>query len=274
MWLPQIFKKEVFARIATVIFVIFTIWWIFERVWAFQDPGFESNFAHVYGFISIFGGIWGLSIAKKWGGFESAMGKALSFLSIGLLFQFFGQFAYSAYFFILHLEVPYPSIGDIGFFGSIAFYVLGVWNLATVSGVKIGVKSFINKLQAVFIPLILLLAAYFYFLQGYEFDFTQPVTVFLDFGYPLGQTFYISLAILTYLLSKNVLGGIMKSKILLILFALFLQFLADYTFLFQAYQETWHPGGINDYLYLLAYFVMTISLIQLKTVHDDLLTKN
>lgn len=266
------FKKEIPAKIAVSCFALLTAWWLIEQFIRLQNPAFESNFAHVYGITAILGGIWGLAIAKHWGGFKSALGKAVGFLSIGLLAQFFGQFAYSLYFFIFQLEVPYPSIGDLGFFGSIAFYILGVWYLAKVTGIKIGIKSFANKLQAIVIPVLMLVAAYTLFLQGYEFDWNTPLTIFLDFGYPLGQAIYISIAILTYTLSRNLLGGIMKNRILFILGALLVQFLSDYTFLYQAKSGTWHPGGVNDFMYLVAYFLMTIALVELKTVYDYLKT--
>lgn len=263
-------KKELFAKIVTYFFIVLTVWWLLERLLSSQNPAFESTFAHVYGFISLFGGIWGLVTAKKWGGFGSLMGKALGFLSIGLLAQFFGQFSYSLYFFVFKLEVPYPSIGDVGFFSSILFYIFGVWYLAQISGVKFGLKTVLNKIQAVIIPLFMLMVAYYLFLKGYEFDWSNPLTVFLDFGYPFGQAFYISLAFLTYLLSRNVLGGVMKTKIIFILVALLAQFLSDYMFLYQALNGTWHPGGFNDFLYLISYFLMSIALIQLKTVYDTI----
>ena len=89
----------------------------------------------------------------------------------------------------------------------------------------------------------MLAVGYFLFLQGYEFDWSDPLKVFLDFGYPFGQAIYVSIAILTYLLSRGILGGIMKGKILFILFALCMQFLSDYTFLYQSSKGTWSVGG-------------------------------
>ena len=66
------------------------------------------------------------------------------------------------------------------------------------------------------------------------------------------------------------LGGIMKNRILFILFAFFAQYLADYNFLFQNSRGTWYNGGYGDYLYLAAYFLMTFGIIQLKTIHAEL----
>src|SRR6185369_3281343 len=110
-----------------------------------------------------------------------------------------------------------------------------------------------------------LIASYMIFLQGYEFDWSNPLRVFLDFGYPLGQAFYVSLAILVFILSKNFLGGLMRPKVLLILLAIAVQYIADYNFLYQAYNETWVNGGYGDYIYLISYFLMTFALINLGT---------
>lgn len=269
MW--QTIHKEWQAKIAILLLVLLTVWWVISpSVQESMGGRFFGDFPSIYAIMAFWGGLWGLIIAQKWGGLQSITGKAIAMFSLGLLAQLFGQIAYAYLSFYKNIEVPYPSIGDIGYFGSIPLYILGIWYLAKASGVKIGLSSFRNKIQAVLIPIVVLMIGYFLFLQGYEFDWSEPIKIFLDFGYPFGQAIYISLAILTYLLSKGVLGGVMKSKILFILFALSIQFLSDYTFLYQSSKGTWHVGQINDYMYLIAYFLMTLGLIQLKTVLDKL----
>jgi hypothetical protein len=212
--------------------------------------------------ISVWGAYWGIIISNKWGGYKSVLGKAILFFSLGLLAQEFGQITYSIYFHFLHVDLPYPSIGDIGYFGSIPLYILGIYYLASASGAKIGLQSYKNKIQAIIIPLILLVLSYWFFLKDYTFDWSAPLTIFLDFGYPLGQAIYLSLAILAFLLSRSVLGGIMKKRILFVLFALIIQYVADYMFLFQSHAGTWVSGGINDYIYSFSYLLMTLALIQ------------
>lgn len=264
-------KKEWEAKVAIVLLLILTGWWVVSpSVQESMDGRFFGDFPSIYGVMALWGAIWGLIISQKWGGLKSVMGKAMIMFSLGLFAQVFGQVYYAYLSFYKQIEVPYPSIGDVGYFGSIPLYTLGVWYLAKASGVKLGFSSLINKLQAAIIPAIVLAVGYFLFLQGYEFDWSDPTKIFLDFGYPLGQAIYTSLAILTYLLSRGVLGGMMKSKILFILFALSVQFLADYTFLYQSSRGMWAAGGINDYMYLVAYFLMALGLIQLKTVLDKL----
>lgn len=263
-------KKEWQAKIALILFLLLTVWWVYVQIKG--HPGSNQNqlFAAVYGIMAAWGAIWGLKISKGWGGLKSVMGKAIIFFSLGLCFQEFGQLSYSFYIYYKHIDVPYPSIGDIGYFGSIPLYILGVLYLAKASGVRVSLKSLRSKIQAVVVPLIVLSLGYYLFLQGYVFDWTHKLTIFLDFGYPLGEAAYVSLALLVYLLSRNLLGGIMKNKILFILFALFVQFLSDYTFLYQASKKTWYAGGLNDFSYLIAYFLMTLGLLQLHTTIKNL----
>lgn len=267
-------KKTWQAQVAILFFILITIWWfVAPLLKKTPDERFLGDPGSIYFFIAIWGAIWGVQIAFKWGGLKSLMGKALLFFTLGLGGQIFGQFSYGYYPFILHQEVPYPSIGDIGYFSSIPFYIMGIYFLARASGVTIGIRSFSAKIQAIVIPLVILLSGYFFFLRGYQYDWSKPGIVFLEVFGPLGQAFYISLAILTYLLSKGSLGGIMKNKVLFILGALAVQFLSDYTFLYQASRNVWFVGGLNDYMYFTAYFLMTLALLQFKTIHDRLRSK-
>ena len=261
-------KKQLSAKTVLVLYIIFTSWWIYLRLTTTPESLDNQLFAASYGLLALFGGIIGISIAQKWGGFKSLFGRSIYMFSFGLLAQEFGQLMYSYYIYFSNNEVPYPSWGDLGYFGSIILYILGVYFMGRV--VKANLGSFKNKIQAILIPILMLVVAYLLFLSDYEFDISAPLKIFLDFGYPFGQTLYVSLAILVYLLSKNLLGGIMKNKILFILFALVVQFLADYTFLYQASRGTWYAGGLNDFIYLTSYFMMTFGLIQLKTVINTL----
>lgn len=257
-------KKSVFA--AVFLFTILTAWLLF-LISKYSDP--ESNNAQIwsatYQIIAWFGALYGLYFARLWGGWKSIMGRANLSFALGLLAQAFGQSVFS-YFFFKGIEAPYPSIADIGFFGSIPFYIYGIILLSKSSGAHLSLKLLSNKIQAFLIPLAVLLISYFMFLKDYEFDWTQPLTIFLDFGYPFGQAIYISLAIVAYFLTRNFLGGLMKKPIILFIIALFAQYIADYIFLYQISRGTYDGGLEIDYLYLVAYFIMTLSLIKLGSV--------
>ncbi len=60
----------------------------------------------------------------------------------------------------------------------------------------------------------------------------------------------------------------MRWPLLLLMFALVAQYVADFNFLFQAPNSTWVNGGYGDFLYLFAYFLMGLSLARIEsTIH-------
>lgn len=264
-----IVKNKKLSIISVFIFGIFTLAWIYLRFTVEATQSQLDILGGTYGLMALYGGIVGLKVSSKWGGRKSLIGCAIMLIALGLLAQEFGQIVYT-YLGITTGDIPYPSIGDIGYFGSVLLYIAGVAVLAKATGFHINIRSLSNKLQAVVIPVALLLVSYTAFLRGYEFDWANPLVVLLDFGYPLGQAVYISIAILVFLLSRKLLGGIMRPVVLFLLGALCVQYFADYTFLYKNANETWEVAGMNDYMYLVAYFVMTTALLRFNTVVNKL----
>lgn len=258
-------------KIAIALFSILSFWWIYV-FFILKNESIDANlsWAASYQLMALYGAIFGFIVSRSWGGFKSVLGKTIIFFSLGLLFQVFGQTIFSFYNLVFKIEVPYPSLADVGFFFSIPFYAYAAILLGKASGSGISFKSIHKKIQAVAIPLVVLIMSYVIFLKGYEFDWSNSVQIFLDFGYPLGQAFYVSLALVVFLLSKDFLGGMMKSKVLIVLFALVVQYIADYNFLYQASKGSWINGGYGDYIYLVAYFIMSLALINLGSAFDKI----
>ncbi len=257
-------SKNKVTVLITLLFVGLSGWWLVLYLGGYAgDTPQAEQYSAVYGIMALFGGLIGLGVSKAWGGYKSLIGKFTLLLSLGLLAQEFGQIAYSLHTYLFHTEIPYPSVGDAGYFGSVILYCAAVFYLIKALKLKTTLASSINKLWVGVIPLVLLISSYVFFLRGYEFDFSQPLTVFLDFGYPLGQAIYISLALLALVLSRKYLGGRMKPVVLFLIVALFAQYVSDFTFLYSVSRETWQTAGINDYMYLVSYFLMTIALLKL-----------
>lgn len=272
MWddLLDVVHRSWVVRLSALFFIVLSVWWVTIYARGLTDSTENNAFTLLYPWLSLVGGISGLVISHRWGGVKSVLGRSLFSLAVGLLAQSFGQAAYAHYIYVLGIEVPYPSLGDIGYFGSVIFYIYGVLLLARAAGIRISLSLYLGQAQAIFIPVIVLGISYVVFLRGYEFDWSSPLKIFLDFGYPLGQAIYVSIAILTFLLSRNVLEGMMKWPLFFLLFALVVQYISDYTFLYQANQEQWYVGGVNDYMYFVSYFLMTVGLIQLGTTFQKI----
>ncbi len=272
--LVDTFNKSWQAKVVAVFLVIVAVWW-FTMYGRGLTEGTENNlFTVTYPWAALWGGIWGIVAARHWGGRRSVIGRALLALSLGILLQFVGQVAYSYYIYVLGIEVPYPSLGDIAYFGTSIFYVYGLLLLAKAVGIRVSLKSISAQAQAVLIPLAMLILAYFIFLQGYEFDWSAPFAIFLDFGYPAADAIYLSLAILIFTLSRKVLGGMMRGPILFLLVALIIESIGDFMFPYQVSRETWYVGGTNDFTYLLAYSFMALALIRIGVAFKSLRDSN
>jgi hypothetical protein len=252
------------------LFGAFTVWWLYIHFGLHavgsDDPN-NKRFTVAYGIIALYGGIIGLFAAKKWGGFKSLLGRTIMLFAFGLLAQEVGQLFYTYYIYFQHTEVPYPSLGDIGYFGSVLFYIAGTILLVKTSGARFSLRNLSNKILLLLIPLAMLATSYTIFLKGYEYS--NALTAVLDFGYPLGQAIYISLAILAYLLSRKLLGGYMRKAIVFIIAALVVQYIADSTFLYQVQKGTWYAGGWNDYVYVVSYSMMTVALLKLHATYNQ-----
>jgi hypothetical protein len=262
--------KNKLQVLVTVTFLGFVAWWLsFQHVVASQGSS-VNWFENTYGLIALIGSIIGFVAMKKWGGPRTVLGKSLLFFSLGLLAQEVGQLVSSYYTQIAKTDLPYPSVGDVAYFGGVLLYVCAAFFLARVAGVKFSLKGMGYKMIAVIVPLILLFVSYSVLLHNYQFDTTRPLTVFLDAGYPLGEVGYISIAIVAYLLSRKLLGGIMKSAILLVILALCVQYISDFSFIYQSHHSSYVPGKFVDLFYLTAYFVMTTAMIRFNTVHNKI----
>lgn len=260
-------KLQIFT---TVVFLGFLAWWISFQHIVHNQSLVTQWFSGTYGVVALIGGLIGLYAARKWGGFKTVLGKALIFFSLGLLAQEAGQLIYAYYVDVSHIDIPYPSWGDVAYFGSVILYIIGAIYLTKLSGAKFSLKETKYKAIAVIVPVVLVSVSYYVLLRGHEYDTSHLPTVFLDFGYPMGQAVYISIALTAYLLSRKLLGGVMKAGILFIIGALCLQYIADFNFIYETNRGTGLWGGRGDLLYLIAYFAMAIALTKFIGIYGGL----
>lgn len=269
-------KTKLSERLAYVITLliaaVYFAWWGINYWAGNPDSTSLEWYSDTYWIVAAVGVACGLFAAKQWGGVKSIFGRSLTFFTLGLAAQTFGQLTYSYFAIVQGVEAPYPSVGDIGYFGSILCYIIGILLLSRAIGVRFKTAPRHEKVTVIAIPTLLLLSSYAFFLQHYTFG-EAALTTFLDFAYPLGQALYISLALLAYILSRKWLGGRMKNKILLLLFALFVQYLADFLFLYRISREQWYAGDVSDLMYQTAYLFMTLALLQIGSVARKLRAK-
>jgi hypothetical protein len=265
----SIFKNKIQVLI-TIIFLAYLAWWAsFQSVVEGQGVSVQ-RFGATYGVMALIGAVIGFAAARKWGGFKTVLGRSLMFFSLGLLAQEAGQIIYTYYIYGAKIQIPYPSWGDVAYFGSVLLYIYATILLAKASGVRFSLKSARYKVIALIVFAVILATSYWVFLHNHEYDFHKPLTAFLDFGYPMGQAIYISLAVTAYLLSRKLLGGVMRAGILIVIAALLIQYFSDFTFLYQSSRGTWLTGRWNDLSYFVAYFVMATAMIKFLNTYRTL----
>ncbi|HZP55388.1 MAG TPA: hypothetical protein VFB03_01295 [Candidatus Saccharimonadales bacterium] len=253
-----------------IIFLIYVIWWgSFQSVVEQQGTSVQ-RFGATYGVVCLIGATVGFLAAKKWGGFRTVIGRSIMFYALGLLAQEAGQIIYTYYIYGAKIQIPYPSWGDVAYFGSVLLYIYATILLAKAVGVKFSWQRKRYKLQALLVFGPILSGSYWVFLHGYQYNWHKPITVLLDFGYPMGQAIYISLAVTAYILSRRILGGVMRAGILIVILGLVIQYISDFTFLYQSSRGTWLTGKYNDLSYLIAYFVMSSAMIKFNLTYKEL----
>lgn len=262
--------KSKIQILLTVVFLAYVAWWAsFQSI--VQDQGVSvQRFGATYGVVALIGAVVGFVAARRWGGFKTVMGRALMFYALGLLAQEAGQIIYTYYIYGAKIQIPYPSWGDLAYFGSVLLYIYATVLLAKAVGVRFSLKRKMYKLVTFLVFAAILTTSYWVFLHNHQYDTSHPLTVFLDFGYPMGQAIYISLAVTAYLLSRRMLGGVMRAGILIVILALFIQYIADFTFLYQSSRGTWLTGRWNDLTYLIAYFVLASAMVKFLLTYKNL----
>lgn len=250
------------ARVCVGFFLFLFVWWVKIFLYG-NEVGIENYLFNLsYIFFNIAGGVSGLVIArKKWGGFKSAIGLCLSFLGMGLVGQGFGLLVWTYYNLVIHIEVPYPSLADIGYFSLIPFYTLAMIHLARASGAKFGLKSYSGRLQAILVPMGMLGVSYMLFIRNVGFDVTQLLKTFLDVSYPFGEAISVSLGLLILSLSSKYLGGKMRKRIVFIIIALTMQYLTEFIFLYSSGLGIYYNAGFVDLMYASSYFLMTLAIL-------------
>jgi hypothetical protein len=252
-----------------IIWICYVVWWV---VINYTNGGnvegaVRDNYTDTYSIIALLGSIVGVTIAKKWGLLKSIFGKTLFYFSIGLLLQFFGQFTYALYFRIGHIELAFPNIGDLFYISTSFAYILAVYYLLKVVIIKKGIFTprwvLITSLAATG---VLAWLSYISFLNLAIQDERGLIYQVLNVAYPLVQAFYFILGFIALMQSKRLSGGKLFRPVSFILLALFVQYLADFTFLYTSYHQAWEAAGTNDLIYVLAYGFMIVAIIMVDRV--------
>jgi hypothetical protein len=252
--------KVKIAYVLVFLYVVQLTWWV--TIQTSHPSNFERYFFNLmYGNIAVvsFCSAWVIA-RRNWGGWQSLMGRMLIFLGLGLFMEWIGILIWF-YYNLSGANVPYPSFADIGYFGLIPMYVTASILLAKATGLHFAFKDRQAKFLVLLLPLAALTVAFLLFLRKVGYSGSSPLKLFFNVGYPIGEIIPITIALLVLMLSTNKLtGGVMKNRVLWLIFAFFMQFIAEYVFLYQAGAGIYVNANISDLLYATSYLVMGLSI--------------
>lgn len=245
-------------------YIALIVWWLTIFLSGAKESSFNLAFAFAYGLLPLFGGFLGIFEAKRWGLFQSSMGKAVFFLSLGLITWGVGEMIWSFYNFILQVEVPYPSWADASFILSWPLWSVGVIFLSYATGAKFGLKGKGGKLQFLIIPIIAFTVSYYLLVtvarQG-AFELGGGLLkIFFDIAYPLWDVIIITIATVVYGLSFRFLGGAFKWPVLITLFGFLINYFADFGFSYTTTVGTHYNGNWVDLLFTSAMFALSFGV--------------
>jgi hypothetical protein len=215
--------------------------------------------------VPFLGGIFGLKNARAWGGMKSAVGKAVTFLSLGTLTWSLGMLAWNYYIFLAKVEVPYPSLADAFFILSWPLWTLGVVFLSKATGVKFALRAAKGKAILFFVPLLAIVASYYLLVvvaRGGVLDLegASGWKLFFDLFYPIGTAVILALGLTFFSLSMDFLGGIYKKAITILILGFIVNYLSDFTFSLTTTKETYFNGHFVDILFLTAMYLLSLSV--------------
>jgi len=258
-------SRKTFIIFLALLYIFFIGW--FVKLWINgQTEDIENLWTNFYGIIPILGGVYGLAVARHWGGLKSAVGRATIFLSLGLITWGIGIAIWIFYNLVLNVEVPYPSWADAAFIVSWPLWGIGSIYLSRATGAKFGLKNKGGKVILLIVPVIIIALSYYFLVSvargGTLVDFSSEsfLKIFFDLAYPIGDVVILTLATLIYGLSYKYFGGKYRYAIYLILLAFVFNYLADFTFSYTTTVETYYNGSLADVLFTTTMFIFSLGI--------------
>lgn len=256
-------KHKIFISILSWLYIIFMGCFLFLYLTHTVDEAINL-YSNIYGIIPLIGGIYGLFLARHWGGFKSAVGKAITFLSLGLVTWGIGMIIWLYYNIILGVSIPYPSFADAAFIISWPLWTIGAAFLSIATGAKFGLRNLKGKAFLLIIPVIIIVFSYYFLViiarQGIVSAYDELIKTFFDLAYPVGDVVILTTTILIFGLSYRYFSGIYKTAIYLILAGFVVNYFADFTFSYTTTIGAYYNGSLPDALFVSAMTLLSAGI--------------
>lgn len=248
-------------------YIVLAAFWVALFYTGTTSGFYNYLFSFLFGLTPLIGGAVALRRANIWGGFSSAIGKAVLFGGFGIFLWGCGELIWSYYNFILAVPAPYPSMADIGFAPSIFFYGLGAMYLARATGAKYALRD--NpwaKPFAILGPIIIAAVSYYVLVVVARQGVVVPegetaLKAFLDIIYPLGDFVGLTIAAVVSGLSFKYLGGRYRGDIYALLLGLGVMYIADTVFSYTTTVGTYYNADFGDFILTAGTTLLTLGIL-------------
>jgi predicted transcriptional regulator len=268
--LPEPQREPVAFNILQKIAIGFTaflvLFWSALFLTQTKDGFYNYFYAFLYGITPLMSGAIALFSAKKWGGLKTSIGKAVTFVGLGIFLWGFGEMMWSYYNFVLAVALPYPSLADFVFSPGTFAYALGVIFLADAAGAKFGLRNIYAKIFVMVAPILALLVSYYFLIivaRGGVLISTDGsvLKTILDIINPLSDFLGLSVSILISGLSFKYLKGGYVYEIWAMVVGLVVMFIADSVFSYTTTVGTYYNAFFGDLLYTLGLFLLSFGVL-------------
>jgi len=258
-------------KICLSFFVLLVLFWIVLFATDTTSGFYNYLYSFLFGLIPFFGGLAAISSSPQWGGFKSAVGKAVFFIGFGIFLWGCGENIWSYYNFFLGVPAPYPSLADLGFAPSIFFYGLGAIYLSKATGAKFGLRNPFAKFFVVVAPVMIAVFSYYILVVVARGGVVVPpgetaLKAVLDIAYPLGDFVGLTISVIVSGLSFKYLGGKYIVDIVAILGGLGVMFVADTIFSYTTTVGTYYNADFGDLILTLGTFLLTFGVLGFHTI--------
>lgn len=253
-------------RWASIFLALLIVMWGALYVTHTTEGFYNYLYSFLFGLIPLIGGFIAMTSMGAWGGFKTAIGKAVFFIGLGLFLWGCGESIWSYYNFFLGVAAPYPSLADVGFAPSIFFYGLGAIYLSQATGAKYGFRSPKAKVFVMLAIALVSAVSYYVLITLARGGMLLPegetlLKAVLDIAYPLGDFLGLMSAVIISGLSFKYMGGKHILDVAAILTGLFVMYVADSIFSYTTTVGTYYNADFGDLVLALGLFFLTYGVL-------------
>ncbi len=216
-----------------------------------------------YAFLPVIAGVFGINSAYKWGGIKSSMGKALFYLSFGLITWGFGNIVWAFYVIALHVDVPYPSFADALYMVSWPLWGIGIYHISKAAGITFQIRKKSTIIQIVALP-ILMIAFSFYLIinvarSSILLDNGDIFKAFFDLGYPFLDAVLVAEIFLMFGLTFKQVQKRYRAPLIVLMLGILTNYVADFVFSYTTTKGMFFDGSYYDMLFPSAMLLIGIA---------------